>query len=768
MTTYDFKRLSPSDFEELVRDLLQADWNITLESFTAGRDSGIDLRCLKGAGDVVIVQCKHTAGTSYSQLLSKLRTVELSKVQALKPSRYVIVTSTGLTPTNKDEIAELFTPYVLTANDISGRDDVENLLRLHPKIETQNFKLWLTSTAVMTRVLHNAEHCQTDFEVDRVLKKLPLFVQNESFPRAQQILAETHTVVISGAPGIGKTTLADMLLYAHLDQGFEPVVVQGGIVEAKRLFDKSKRQIFYFDDFLGSTFFSGPSDLIDRNQDASLIAFIEAIGRSPNSRFILTTREHVLRSALKASERLAHSQLMDHRCLLELSDYTYSQKARILYNHLYFSDLPQGYRDALVADDFYLEVVKHQNFVPRIIEWLSGYVRIKNVPPEQYRTHVAQLLDMPERIWAHAFEQQISAGGRSVLLAMAASKYGIDLVDLEPVWFALHQYCSRKYNFSTKPHDFTRALDELEGSFITLKNRRVSFANPSIHDFVDNLIRDSQDLIFDQMGAAIRFIQPQHLFDLASKRPSVALSAIMDEPSPRVIECLRKVLYGPHMRWMSKADGGSVGTFLDTYPESRLHALVEWAETRQSPRLLELLHEAFAHYFDLWEARQRLDINPGIRLVETIEKSPWLLRNGGEILRTGLVETVIDEMRFARFYEWEVLMDYRKQGQSWPDSDEAAFQERLRRYLQDGIDEEASYCDTASQLEELRDGLTRVQKEHGIGLNDQIAMVESRLEDFVEPEVDDVPYEDHSFSPTPRVRDVADDEEIRNLFRTLQ
>lgn len=65
----------------------------------------------------------------------------------------------------------------------------------------------------------------------------------------QRMLEETHVVVISGVPVIGKTTLADTMLYAHLEQGYEPVVIHGGIAEAKKLFDKPKNQIFYFDDF---------------------------------------------------------------------------------------------------------------------------------------------------------------------------------------------------------------------------------------------------------------------------------------------------------------------------------------------------------------------------------------------------------------------------------------------------------------------------------------------------------------------------------------
>jgi hypothetical protein len=42
MADYDFRSLSPHDFELLCRDLLPERLVVTLESFTMGRDSGID------------------------------------------------------------------------------------------------------------------------------------------------------------------------------------------------------------------------------------------------------------------------------------------------------------------------------------------------------------------------------------------------------------------------------------------------------------------------------------------------------------------------------------------------------------------------------------------------------------------------------------------------------------------------------------------------------------------------------------------------------
>jgi len=339
MATHDFSRLSSYDFEELIRDLLQADWRIRLETFKPGADSGIDLRCLESSQGKIIIQCKHFAQSGYRKLLAEARK-ELPKIQKLSPSRYVLATSVALSPKNKKEISATLRPFIKRQSDILGKADIENLLRLHPKVETANYKLWLTSSAVLRRVLHNAEKCQTEFEVERIRRKLPIFVQNNAFPRAQKILSNSRIVIISGVPGIGKTTLADMLLFAHLERGYEPIVIQGGLEEAKRLFDAHSKQIFYFDDFLGQTFLGDQPEMLAKNQDAILISFIEAIRHSKSSRFILTTREHILKEALNVSERIAKSPILNHRCVIELSDYTFGQKARILYNHLYFSDLP--------------------------------------------------------------------------------------------------------------------------------------------------------------------------------------------------------------------------------------------------------------------------------------------------------------------------------------------------------------------------------------------------------------------------------------------
>ena len=107
MVDYNFASLSPYDFECLVRDPLQQELNLTLEGFTAGRDNGIDLRYSRNSDNQIIVQVKHYANSKFSVLLNQLKSKELDKVKQLDPSTYILATSMGLTPLNKNKIKNI-------------------------------------------------------------------------------------------------------------------------------------------------------------------------------------------------------------------------------------------------------------------------------------------------------------------------------------------------------------------------------------------------------------------------------------------------------------------------------------------------------------------------------------------------------------------------------------------------------------------------------------------------------------------------------------
>lgn len=168
---YDFRTLSPIDFELLVRDLLQAELGITIESFGPGKDSGIDFRFAVADQDAV-VQAKHyIEGEARSLLRAAMK--EDSKVLKLAPGRYMLVTSLSLTPALKGKIIEAMPSTPVSAGDVIGREDLNNFLGRHPRVLRQHFKLWLTSTEVLERILHSAVYNRTDAELARIRQLVP-------------------------------------------------------------------------------------------------------------------------------------------------------------------------------------------------------------------------------------------------------------------------------------------------------------------------------------------------------------------------------------------------------------------------------------------------------------------------------------------------------------------------------------------------------------------------------------------------------------------
>src|SRR4030095_1472497 len=144
---HDFRQLSPLDFETIVRDLLQAEMKLRIESFGPGKDGGIDFRFAR-AGKSVVIQVKHYAG-SPSRSLVRAAAKENAKVAKLNPDRYMFVTSVSLTPTLKAQIIAAMPNAPLAVEDVLGRDDLNNLLGRHPGVLRQHFKLCLTETKTL-------------------------------------------------------------------------------------------------------------------------------------------------------------------------------------------------------------------------------------------------------------------------------------------------------------------------------------------------------------------------------------------------------------------------------------------------------------------------------------------------------------------------------------------------------------------------------------------------------------------------------------------
>lgn len=518
MTNYDFNLLSSYEFEQLTRDLLQKKFNVYIESFTTGKDGGIDLRFGSINDMKSIVQCKRY--TTFSNLYSSLKN-ELKSIQSLDFKDYYLATSLGLTPPQKSKIKKLLFPYIKDCNDIFGRDDLNNILSQHEDVEHKYYKLWLSSTAVLNRIIHSKTINASQFDENEIQKTVKTYVQNDSFQEALNILKDQRFVIISGIPGIGKTTLAQVLAFHFLSKDYDEFIsLNHSIADAFSTFHEGKKQIFFYDDFLGSNFLE---EKLSKNEDVLLYKFINKIKDSKNKILIMTTREYILKQAQQKYELLNRNQFDIGKFILDLSRYTKLIRAKILYNHLYFSNIADAHIKKIIEDDNYLKIINHKNYNPRIIESILEYDRWKTISPDNFMNTFIQYLDDPTKVWEHAFENQINQNSRYLLLVMLTTGTPIILDDLFEACEIFFSKNRLKYSININESEFDKIIKEIGGSFITLKRDSnnilaADFVNPSISDFLLSYMSPKKHLITDLIVSAKYVNQFFNVFTIKNEK----------------------------------------------------------------------------------------------------------------------------------------------------------------------------------------------------------------------------------------------------------
>ncbi|MBR2261330.1 MAG: AAA family ATPase [Paludibacteraceae bacterium] len=501
MLNYDFRNLlSAYEFECFSRDLINAHEKLNLGNFAEGRDGGVDLLCTLGKRKSVIVQAKRYM--NYNELKTSLKK-EIDKLQKLKPKRYLLTTSADLTLANKQEIIKWFDPFIKKEEDIWAKQDLNKILALYPDVERQYYKLWLSSTNVLNNILHKGIVNWTSFEKKEIENSVRTYVMNDSFNDALNKLLKNRYVVISGEPGIGKTTLARMLVMHLLSDRFADnkdsacyedfYYTNCNIENFVNMMQENKRQIFFYDDFLGQiTFEKG-----EKNFDSRIMTFIKECQRSQNKLFILTTREYILQQGLTYYSRFNEGKGIElSKCIVDMGKYTRFVRAQILYNHLVANNIPQEYINSIIENKNYLKIIDHSNFSPRIIETFISNDTHEQCDSKDYFNKIIGFFDRPDSVWLDAFTR-LSEIEQEALLVLSAMGTPVLYND----WKNAYQYFFDKVHKESNylsDSKWNNAVNVLQDNFIKTENCvngiYVEFHNPGVKDVLVGYISNDDKI----------------------------------------------------------------------------------------------------------------------------------------------------------------------------------------------------------------------------------------------------------------------------------
>lgn len=525
MSDYDFSRLNDKEFEVFCADLLSAREGVRFERFKPGRDAGVDGRFFRCEGDEWILQCKHWISTPLEKLVKSIADSESLKVQKLSPSRYILALSHSLSLNDKKILMQKLYPFVLSPADILGRQDLSDILAKHPDIERRHYKLWIASSNVLTYMLNKPMHDRSQFELGEIVETSKLYVATVNHNQAVDKLEATNVVIITGPAGIGKTTLAGQLILQYVVNGFELSVISDDIKEAESAFDPDSKQIFYFDDFLGRNYL----EALSGHEGAKIVGFIRRIVKNPQKRFVLTSRTTILSQGKILNDVFYNSNVDRNEFEITLKSLAKIDKAKILYNHIWYSEIGAEYVEQLYSQKRYRAIIDHRNFNPRLIRFITDAQRLEDVPSEFYWSHITGLLDDPSQVWEHPFQAQLDDCGRALVLLVAMNGRLITEPELSE---AFGRYLENPGAASlTGKKDFLLNLRHLSGSMLTRlvvgENQPfVRLFNPSLGDFVLNRYASNAPVLRQCFGSLKTHSSLKTLKDMLDNKIIIADMAI--------------------------------------------------------------------------------------------------------------------------------------------------------------------------------------------------------------------------------------------------
>ncbi len=510
---YQYGNLSDFEFELLCRDIMERKLGCPLRCFAPGRDGGVDITETKLSGKHM-VQVKHYIDSPYRTLLSSLKK-ELPKVKQKQPEHYYVCCAKQLTAQNISEIYQLFSDYMDDAEAVVDLMQIDNFLhkKENADILERHYRLWLESTSVLEQLGNQDIAIDCDAFFYQIEKEQKFFVKTKYYEEGRQILENEHMLMLLGDPGVGKTMLTKMLALAFVAEGYRiRYTTNGELSDLKRALsaDRKRKELIVLDDCLGQHYFK-----MQETKENELLALVKYIMHNPNKLLIMNSRVTIFHEARERSCDFRY--FMDDENIkirkLEMNGLDEEEKGWIFYNHLYFSGIPEEYYQNISKDRRYRAIVRHPNYTPRLVEFVTKKKNYKQVASDCYATFIMDCLRNPTELWKDEFTRKLGAEDRALLLTLYSLT---DTSVEEPVLVrAFLKRLSGLEGMDTTRNLYEEALRRLTDSMVQLMEqngrKRIGVCNPSINDFLKNYIRENPMEQANMPAYATEYVQLERI-----------------------------------------------------------------------------------------------------------------------------------------------------------------------------------------------------------------------------------------------------------------
>lgn len=516
--TFSFEALDSADFEFLAKDIAERESGVKLTCYTAGPDGGIDAddfyQDAKG-NPSVILQAKHMEKTNRVKKLKTQLSKFFQKIASYGYSNPRIMIFTSMTVTRKKQLEIKKEGYDQGFSRVDVFDKVKICELLEESknqdILRRNFKLWIAHTEVLNRFLNQEQFIDCEQFLIDAKSQSSLFVQTSLYDHALTCLEEERLILIVGDPGTGKTTMTKMLALASAADGY--TVRYSSDNDAQKIkrvvsADASLKEVIILDDFLGQRVLD-----VTGNGLKNVTSLVSYIQRNKNKRLILNSRFTILNEAKHNSDDFLRMigkirksiQVVNSNKLSDLD------KARVLCSNLKYWNVPTEYISGLTRSansrtfdgsngnqrqkvtcgtPRYLKVVQHDNYNPRIIEYICRKEVYEYVVSDSYFDLIRQHLNDPKEVWANEFDRRLPSEDRYVMFTLFSLTD--KEIDHNSLRIAFQKVIYYSENMDSSRNLLGSAIGRLTGTI--LRKRIVgqeawySVVNPSVNDYVASFL----------------------------------------------------------------------------------------------------------------------------------------------------------------------------------------------------------------------------------------------------------------------------------------